>query len=41
MAQHRISGAQFLGCTLHQAQKGERTRLLAGLFLGRLAAIMR
>lgn len=30
MAQHLVSGAQFLGYTLHQAQKGEPTRLLAG-----------
>ena len=29
MAQHLISGAQFLGYTLHQARKGEPTRLLA------------
>jgi uncharacterized protein (TIGR03083 family) len=30
MAQHLISGAQFLGFTLHQAGKGEATRLLEG-----------
>lgn len=29
MAQHLISGAQFLGYTLHCARKGEPTRLLA------------
>jgi uncharacterized protein (TIGR03083 family) len=29
IAQHLISGAQFLGYTLHQARKGEPTRLLA------------
>jgi uncharacterized protein (TIGR03083 family) len=30
MAQHLISGAQFLGYTLHQAAKGEPTQLLKG-----------
>lgn len=29
MAEHLISGAQFLGYTLHSARKGEGTRLLA------------
>jgi uncharacterized protein (TIGR03083 family) len=30
LAQHLVSGAQFLGYTLHQARKGEATRLLEG-----------
>ena len=30
LAQHLISGAQFLGYTLHQSKKGEATRLLEG-----------
>jgi uncharacterized protein (TIGR03083 family) len=30
LAQHLTSGAQFLGYTLHQARKGEATRLLEG-----------
>lgn len=29
LVEHLISGAQFLGYTLHQAKKGEATRLLA------------
>lgn len=29
LAEHLISGSQFLGYTLHQAKKGEATRLLA------------
>ena len=30
LAQHLISGSQFLGYTLHQSRKGEATRLLEG-----------
>lgn len=30
LVEHLISGSQFLGYTLHQAKKGEATRLLAG-----------
>jgi uncharacterized protein (TIGR03083 family) len=30
LVQHLISGSQFLGYTLHEARKGEATRLLAG-----------
>jgi uncharacterized protein (TIGR03083 family) len=30
LAQHLVSGAQFLGYTLHQSRKGEATRLLEG-----------
>lgn len=30
LAQHLISGAQFLGYTLHQSRKGEATRVLEG-----------
>lgn len=30
LAQHLVSGAQFLGYTLHQSGKGEATRLLVG-----------
>lgn len=30
LAQHLVSGAQFLGYTLHQSRKGEATRLLKG-----------
>ncbi len=30
LAQHLVSGAQFLGYTLHQSRKGEATRLLVG-----------
>jgi len=30
LAQHLVSGAQFLGYTLHQSGKGEATRLLEG-----------
>jgi uncharacterized protein (TIGR03083 family) len=30
LAQHLLSGAQFLGYTLHQSRKGEGTRLLEG-----------
>jgi uncharacterized protein (TIGR03083 family) len=30
LAQHLVSGAQFLGYTLHQSRQGEATRLLTG-----------
>ena len=39
LAQHLISGSQFLGYTLHQSRKGEATRLLAGFDSQRTAAV--
>lgn len=39
MAQHLISGSQFLGYTLHQSRKGEATRALTGFDSQRTAAV--
>lgn len=39
MAQHLVSGAQFLGYTLHQARKGETTRFLDGFDAQETAAV--
>ena len=39
MAQHLISGSQFLGYTLHQSRKGQATGLLEGFDTQRTAAV--
>jgi uncharacterized protein (TIGR03083 family) len=39
LVQHLVSGAQFLGYTLHQSRKGEATRLLEGFDAQKTAVV--